>query len=70
LGCRVDKTVNKPEHKTVQCPVCGNAVLAIAHKPFCSERCTNVDLHRWLTGGYAVPMEDSTDDDELSKESE
>ncbi len=58
------------EPKSLKCPVCGHAVLAEAHKPFCSERCTNVDLHRWLTGGYAVPVDDSTDDDELANERE
>jgi uncharacterized protein len=62
------------ETKASKCPVCGHAVLAAAHKPFCSERCTNVDLYRWLTGGYVVPaevnIEDGPDDDELSKEQE
>jgi uncharacterized protein len=58
------------ETKAQKCPVCGHAVLGQAHKPFCSERCTNVDLHRWLTGGYVVPVEDSTDDDALAQEDE
>ena len=33
-----------------------------ASKPFCSERCRDVDLNRWLSGSYAIPG--STDDDE------
>jgi endogenous inhibitor of DNA gyrase (YacG/DUF329 family) len=24
-------------------------------KPFCSKRCADVDLHRWLGGSYAIP---------------
>ncbi len=28
------------------------------HKPFCSKRCADVDLGRWLKGGYAIPGRD------------
>ena len=27
----------------------------MAFRPFCSKRCSDVDLHRWLSGRYAVP---------------
>jgi len=36
------------------CPVCGKPV-AEAFKPFCSKRCADVDLNRWLKGGYIIP---------------
>jgi endogenous inhibitor of DNA gyrase (YacG/DUF329 family) len=36
------------------CPICGKPLVA-AHAPFCSKRCADVDLHRWLTGRYAIP---------------
>jgi endogenous inhibitor of DNA gyrase (YacG/DUF329 family) len=39
----------------IACPICGkpaDAVLA----PFCSKRCADVDLHRWFSGRYAVPV--------------
>jgi len=39
------------------CPICGKPVDA-AYRPFCSRRCADVDLQRWLTGGYAVPAEE------------
>ena len=39
-----------------RCPVCGKPA-AQAHRPFCSKRCAEVDLGRWLKGGYAVPGE-------------
>jgi len=26
--------------------------------PFCSKRCADVDLHRWLKGSYAIPGRD------------
>jgi len=30
-------------------------------RPFCSQRCTDVDLHRWLSGAYAVPAVEDDD---------
>ncbi|MEO8925650.1 MAG: DNA gyrase inhibitor YacG [Caulobacteraceae bacterium] len=36
------------------CPVCGKPQEA-AYRPFCSRRCADVDLHRWLAGRYAIP---------------
>jgi endogenous inhibitor of DNA gyrase (YacG/DUF329 family) len=36
------------------CPVCGGAATAPNH-PFCSSRCQDVDLGRWLKGNYAIP---------------
>ena len=26
-----------------------------AYRPFCSKRCADLDLGRWLTGGYVIP---------------
>jgi uncharacterized protein len=39
-----------------RCPICGEPTLR-AHRPFCSKRCADVDLGRWLKGGYVVPGE-------------
>ena len=36
-----------------KCPICGKPVEP-EHRPFCSGRCADVDLHRWLAGHYAV----------------
>lgn len=36
------------------CPICGKAVAA-SYRPFCSRRCADIDLNRWLRGGYAIP---------------
>lgn len=38
------------------CPICGKPV-AERSKPFCSKRCADIDLGRWLKGGYAIPGE-------------
>jgi endogenous inhibitor of DNA gyrase (YacG/DUF329 family) len=45
------------------CPICGK--LAESDRaPFCSARCANVDLNRWLKGGYAIPAVEIDEDDE------
>lgn len=53
------------------CPVCG-APQTHASRPFCSKRCADVDLHRWLTGQYAIPVveEDGGEPDTSDGESE
>ncbi len=43
-----------------KCPICGAAV-AIATRPFCSKRCADLDLGRWLRGGYRIPAEEPPD---------
>ena len=37
-----------------KCPICGRATHS-KYRPFCSRRCADVDLHRWLTGSYVIP---------------
>jgi endogenous inhibitor of DNA gyrase (YacG/DUF329 family) len=36
------------------CPICGKPADP-AFRPFCSRRCRELDLSRWLTGRYAIP---------------
>ncbi len=36
------------------CPICKQATTR-AYTPFCSRRCADVDLARWLRGDYAIP---------------
>jgi hypothetical protein len=40
---------------TRPCPVCGRIASAGAVRPFCSARCRQVDLGRWLSGQYVIP---------------
>ena len=42
----------------MSCPICRRPVVA-AYRPFCSKRCADVDLGRWLTGAYAIPAEEA-----------
>jgi endogenous inhibitor of DNA gyrase (YacG/DUF329 family) len=44
------------------CPICGKPT-DTAFKPFCSKRCADIDLNRWLSGVYAVPVKDDEDED-------
>lgn len=53
------------------CPVCRKPSAPTPRlRPFCSARCADVDLGRWFTGAYAVPVveadEDSTEIDDRS----
>ena len=44
------------------CPICGKAASAAPFRPFCSKRCADVDLHRWLSGRYAIPAAEREDE--------
>jgi uncharacterized protein len=44
----------------MSCPIC-NRDTTPAYRPFCSRRCADVDLARWLTGSYAIPSDDPDD---------
>ena len=46
-----------------KCPICGKPTVA-AFRPFCSKLCADVDLHRWLSGVYAVPVTEDEEEDE------
>ena len=48
------------------CPICKKPVDP-AFRPFCSRRCADVDLGRWLTGGYVLPGSGEDDPEELSE---
>ncbi len=37
-----------------KCPICGKKATQADH-PFCSQRCADIDLNRWLSGAYAIP---------------
>jgi endogenous inhibitor of DNA gyrase (YacG/DUF329 family) len=44
------------------CAICGKPATPRYH-PFCSKRCADIDLHRWLGGVYSVPAEPNVDED-------
>ena len=44
--------------KPSRCPICGKQSHA-PFDPFCSARCQDVDLNRWLSGVYRIPATDA-----------
>ena len=45
------------------CPICAKPSVQRYH-PFCSLRCADVDLSRWLGGRYAIPAADPGEDED------
>lgn len=39
--------------KTVKCAICQKNAIK-DYFPFCSERCKNIDLHKWLSESYVI----------------
>ena len=48
-----------------KCPVCVTRMGHADYRPFCSKRCADVDLSRWLKGSYAIPGGPSDQADEV-----
>jgi len=46
-----------------ECPGCGKPADG-KYRPFCSKRCADIDLGRWLKESYRVPSEQPPDDGE------
>ncbi|MDM7256048.1 MAG: DNA gyrase inhibitor YacG [Paracoccus sp. (in: a-proteobacteria)] len=44
----------------MKCPICAKPTVA-AWRPFCSRRCADIDLGRWLSGSYVIPGEPLSD---------
>ena len=58
--------MNEIDRKTSavrSCPICGKTVEP-AFKPFCSKRCADIDLQRWLSGRYVIPGRENQGEDE------
>lgn len=49
------------------CPICDRKTNP-EFRPFCSKRCADIDLSKWLSGTYAIPSYDPEDAEELENE--
>ncbi len=49
--------------KMGRCPICDRPASA-ERRPFCSARCRDVDLHRWLSGRYVVPGSENDEEEQ------
>ena len=63
-GRNGDNPSARPVHlrPKAPCPICGKDSAQRYH-PFCSLRCADIDLNRWLSGRYAVPVADPGEDE-------
>jgi len=59
-----DNVVPLKRHK---CPICSKPATD-EFRPFCSKRCADIDLGRWLNEDYRIPAEEAAelDDDEFA----
>jgi len=48
--------------QATRCPICGKPAMR-AHRPFCSARCRDIDLGRWLRGVYRIESEERPEDE-------
>ena len=51
------------------CPICGKETDP-KYRPFCSKRCADIDLGKWLTGAYAIPATGTDEDERPDREGE
>lgn len=52
-----------------KCPTCGKQAV-LAHRPFCSKRCANLDFGRWLGGAYVIPAKPGEEDEDENEDGE
>jgi len=58
----MDTNMNKESKiDTAKCPICGKPADK-SYAPFCSKRCADIDLNRWLSGVYKIPTNEAPTD--------
>jgi endogenous inhibitor of DNA gyrase (YacG/DUF329 family) len=58
-----------PRSSAKPCPICGKPAMPES-RPFCSRRCADIDLHRWFSGSYAIPVREEEDEDGIREDSQ
>lgn len=53
----------------MSCPICSKETNP-KFRPFCSKRCADIDLGRWMSGKYAIPSDDPEEIEEAIDEIE
>jgi len=56
----LDPPTNLPARRR-RCSICGKPV-TLRHQPFCSARCADIDLGRWLNESYRVATDEPPED--------
>ena len=49
-----------------KCVIC-NRYINKQYEPFCSERCREIDLGKWMTEAYTIPSEESASLPDIEK---
>ena len=57
-------TLNPQKPKSSHCPLCGSKATP-PHTPFCSKRCSQMDLGNWLNEVYVIPAHEADEDADL-----
>lgn len=64
----MSSTADNQSTRSARCPICDKPAID-TYAPFCSKRCADIDLHRWLSGSYAIPaVEDDGDTEDGADE--
>lgn len=50
-----------------KCPICGKQTI-LEYQPFCSKKCADIDLGRWLKGSYVMHTNEAPTAEEWSSE--
>ena len=58
---------NASQRKKAKCPICGKPQVQ-EFLPFCSKRCRDIDLHRWLGEGYRIETDEAPDPNDTPRE--
>lgn len=48
----------------MNCPICKKQT-DTKYRPFCSKRCADIDLGKWLTGSYAIPATETDEEESI-----
>ncbi len=59
---RADRMTSSDTNANLRCPICDKPA-ARTYRPFCSKRCADIDLGRWLSGSYAIASTEDSDED-------
>jgi len=52
----------------MSCPICKKPTIT-QYRPFCSKRCADIDLGKWITGSYAISASETDEDDSIPPQS-
>ncbi len=49
-----------------KCPICGKQAV-LEYQPFCSKKCADIDLGRWLKGTYVVHTNEKPEEEDSAR---